>query len=564
MKKILVFLVSVLFTLNSFGQRFEVGMNYGADANVGEEIELKFEIFPEEGQEVKATFLQFDIQYNNKLIQYVSHTFDPFNKLTGASNAVNAWSGYQFNQDFDYSSSALYEQYLWWAGGAQSVGSVAYSSKADFSVNRYTIQSADDINLYDAVLTIKFKILDRQGTDYQNYTSAFQINWAQLKDNRDDTVYQLGSNNHQIGGLNPGGVGAGDVTITLDVPHANKQDYQYDIFAFSQLQGEDFDGDGEIDGYYPKQDETPYETGQFDSNGITSVSTLTLDEQAWINVYTVFDGQTHPEWLDDVVTVTDVYKAFQYSLDSDINGGGGSWEYEIQNILGEVTNDGVVNFDDSYELLAHVNGVVTSANVTSKDNGSFNLSALIDKYGTFGEYDDWHLFTPTEDNKSFTLGHGLRGDLDFSHSTVPVAQGDNATSSARQSSANQVISNRTVETQNLDISSRLEDGKVIVDVNLDTSGLVGSQFKIRYDESILTLDDIVYDTGNAMTNFGTVKGNVASFGSLDYEGNETVKTGRPYRLIFTPNENITNTVGLVSFKIVEGVKADGTKVKFQY
>ena len=67
-----------------------------------------------------------------------------------------------------------------------------------------------------------------------------------------------------------------------------------------------------------------------------------------------------------------------------------------------------------------------------------------------------------------------------------------------------------------------------------------------------------------MTNFGTVKGNVVSFGSLDYAGDVSVNTGRPYRLIFTPNESITNTAGLISFKIIEGVKADGTKVKFQY
>ena len=51
---------------------------------------------------------------------------------------------------------------------------------------------------------------------------------------------------------------------------------------------------------------------------------------------------------------------------------------------------------------------------------------------------------------------------------------------------------------------------------------------------------------------------------LDYAGDVSVNTGRPYRLVFTPNENITNTAGLVSFKIIEGVKADGTKVKFQY
>lgn len=555
MKKFLTFLVSVLFTLSSFGQDFKIGMNYGADANVGEEIELKFEIFPAAGQSVTATFLQFDVNWNNKLIQYVSHQIDPFSKLENPQTNRTHWDGYKFNPDTSVGVQNLRGQYDHWR-----FGSNVYVDDSDWSVDRYTLQSTGDINLYDAVLTMKFKILDRAGSNYADYSDLFQISWARLDDNRTDptTEYPIVSSFQSLS-LNPGGVGAGDVTLNIDVPHSNKESMGYSVYGSSQLEEVDYDNDGTPDGYIPKENEAPLQSGTFDSNGQTTIVGLEVDSLAWVNAY-VIDS---PTWLDDVVTVTDVYKIFQYSLDTDINGGGGSWEYDIQNILGEVTNDGKVDFDDSYDLLAHINGVATSANVTSAANGSFNISALMDYYGDFSQNQSWHLFTPTDSNKSFTIGHGLRGDVDFSHSTVPVAQ-SNSTTSARQSVARQVISNKTVETSNVDISSRLEDGKVIVDVNLETEGLVGSQFKIRYDESILTLEDIVYDTGNAMTNFGTIRGNIASFGSLDYEGNETVKTGTPYRLIFTPNENITNTVGLVSFKIIEGVKADGTKVQFQY
>ena len=31
--------------------------------------------------------------------------------------------------------------------------------------------------------------------------------------------------------------------------------------------------------------------------------------------------------------------------------------------------------------------------------------------------------------------------------------------------------------------------------------MVGSQFNIVYDKNILTLDDVIFDTGNTMTNF---------------------------------------------------------------
>ena len=558
MKKLFYILI---LPLTLIAQDFKVGMNYGADANVGEEIELKFELFPAAGQEVNATFLMFDVQWNNKLLQYISHTFDPYNHLTGEQNNRSHWDGYKFNPDYDYFTYNLYQQYLWWNGGASAAGSNSYPTNSDFSVNRYTIQASDDINLYDAVLTIKFKILDRQGTAYPNYTSAFQINWADLKDDRTGTVYQLNSSNHQIGGLNPGGVGAGDVVLNLDVPPQNKQDYFYHIYSYSQLEEVDYNGDGVNDGLEPKAGEVPYYEGTFDSSGVSTVGTLILDEQWWLHTYV--SGK--PTWLDDVVTVTDVYKIFQYSLDTDINGGGGiDWEYYVQDILGEVTNDHQVNFDDSYELLAHINGVTTSANVTSVANGAFNLSAFMDTYGIIEEANKWHLFTPTDSNKTFTLGQGLRGDVDFSHSTIPVATAAKIQQQAAASARMSIMANRNVETHDLDIASKLEDGKVVMEINLATEGLVGTQFNIKYDDTILTLDNVIFDTGNQMTNFATHREEQAkvNIGSLDQSGNITIKTGLIYKLVFTPSEEIQNTSGLVTFKLTEGVKADGTKIKF--
>ena len=61
-----------------------------------------------------------------------------------------------------------------------------------YSVNRYTIQASEDINLYDAVLTMKFKILDRQGTRLSKTTLVlFKLTGLNLEDNRDNTVYEL-------------------------------------------------------------------------------------------------------------------------------------------------------------------------------------------------------------------------------------------------------------------------------------------------------------------------------------------------------------------------------------
>ena len=66
-----------------------------------------------------------------------------------------------------------------------------------------------------------------------------------------------------------------------------------------------------------------------------------------------------------------------------------------------------------------------------------------------------------------------------------------------------------------------------------------------------------------MTNFSNiVEAGKVRVGSFDQNFDATVKQGTPYKLIFTPLENIQNTSGLISFRVKEGVKADGTQINF--
>ena len=75
--------------------------------------------------------------------------------------------------------------------------------------------------------------------------------------------------------------------------------------------------------------------------------------------------------------------------------------------------------------------------------------------------------------------------------------------------------------------------------------MVGSQFNIVYDKNILTLDDVIFDTGNTMTNFvNIVEEGKVRVGSFDQNFEPTVKQGTPYKLIFTPNEPNTKYIGI--------------------
>jgi len=546
--KNLLTLLFILIVGTSFSQDMKLDHSYINPAGfiVGDTITVKFNTVDWNSSNSVPTLLQYDFQWNNKLLEFIDFSWSVKTNGTNsnAQTAWNTWTGYKFTTYSSYDVRELTHQYDAWVAGNAS-----YSADADWNVGRITIQDATAIEHNDAHILVRFIIKNINSTNYADYSETTKLNWARAEDNVSGTVYDVDGMSMSVDLGNVSVPTDGGITIKVDVPHSNKSDMKYTIYKETQLN--EFG--------IPIQGELPEFNGSFDANGEVVLNGLYLDETYWVGI--TADKGTD-QWLDNVITVTDVYKIFRYSLDTDINGGGGSWEYSIQNIAAEVTNDQVVDFDDSYELLAHINGIDTSTNVTSDANGSFNFSGILGTYGVPGPYYLDALIKPQTNVSVFTFGHGLRGDVDFSHSTTPIsndAKVAGATTTAK-TSTQRILMNKAVEEGRLDISSRLEGGKVLVDISTTKVGMVGVQFNISFDDTMLELDDILYDTGNEMTNFGNVRGNNVSFGSLDYSGAKSVKTGTPYKLIFTPKENITNTAGLVTFKITEGVKQDGTKV----
>ena len=72
---------------------------------------------------------------------------------------------------------------------------------------------------------------------------------------------------------------------------------------------------------------------------------------------------------------------------------------------------------------------------------------------------------------------------------------------------------------------------------MDVENLIGTQFNIKYNTTVLTLDNVIFDTDNEMTNFSNIDGDKIRVGSFDQNFiNWLVKTGTPYKLIFTPND----------------------------
>ncbi len=561
----LLFLLLLPVTL--LGQDLKLDHSYisGAPFAVGDTITVKFNTLSDADKGVY--FMMFDYQYNNKLLQKIDHTFKlPDNQ--SASKNLTHWDGYSFNTDSDYNGNDLDNQYYYgWLNG----GNGSYSVVNDWSVERIIVQeSSTAISHNETILEVRFRVKDRQGTGYDDYTEVTKLSWMKATDNTstaDDNLYDVGvgPSGQKLNIENQGavtGVDAGAVTIKLNsaAKTDNATDFTYKVYAADGVNG---------------KTGNPILSGNFDANGeiITNASDLTIGEEYYLEI----DVDNNAEWLDEVLTVTDVYLIFQQAIASISGGGPGSgstnsFDYPIQYLLGELNNSGNIDFDDSYQALGHVQGVENLSEwFTNLANGSKDVWGRVEQLGV--STDDYYfgqkfIFKPTDNVKTFNFGHALIGDVDFSHGYTPTAEGAEYESAQQsQAQARYSMTYNAMQTPieaNIDLTSELIEGKVHFSINLQEEGVVGTQFNVKYDSSILTLDNVIFDTGNEMTNFANHKEDLAkvNIGSLDQNGEITIKTGVAYKIIFTANEQLNNTSGLITFKLTEGIKADGTKVNF--
>ena len=180
-------------------------------------------------------------------------------------------------------------------------------------------------------------------------------------------------------------------------------------------------------------------------------------------------------------------------------------------------------------------------------------------------------FKPTDTNKSFDFAHALVGDVNFSHSYQPANTNDFKISSMVIGNSSTLKTNSFNASRyqsvnaNIDLVSQIVDGKVVFSINSQVAGMIGTQFNITYDNTRIELEDVIFDTGNEMTNFANHRGGEGkiNIGSFDQSFEQTVKQGTPYKLVFKPLVELQNASGLVTFKVHEGVRADGTQINLR-
>ena len=557
MKKLLT-LLFLLGTFISFGQETIKINKTNTVSKVGDTIKLKVEY---SGTAGTAKLTQFDFEYNNKLVSLESRNW--IISSNSAQKAYNSWNGYKFNLSSPSSDiDANYTSYV--------AGNLQYGSNTDWSVERITIQDVTAFADGDGWMEYNFIIKDKAGTNYSNYSNILNMNWGYLKKDDGTEVAVEGKVDNGTG-LSLSGItggNAGNVTLkifsnALSESAIDGTDYTYNVYLKSDIGS----------GNQVNQGASAVKTGNYDASGEATISGLENDVEYF--VWNFIDGSK--DYMDDVVTVSDLALVFAEAIGagSSPNGSSTTFDYHIQTFMANVFHDsafdGVVDFKDSYEILAHLQGVTSgNSNYVSKKGGAVQSGGTKSIFGTVDSNGSYFVgldatFKPTDSNKSFEFAHILIGDVNFSHSYQPASTSDFQISSMNISNSAPLASSARYNPiqQSVDLTSQIVDGEVIFSIKSEVAGMIGTQFNIVYDDTRLELKNVIFDTGNEMTNFANhieQEGKI-NIGSFDQQFTQTVKTGTPYQLIFTPLVELSNTSGLISFKVNEGVKADGTQIK---
>jgi hypothetical protein len=545
MKKFFIILGVTIISLLAFTANAQLNISQSltptTGLKVGDTITIRYNLTKGDTI-VNPRYLWFRYQFNNKALTYLS---TEFNQGTSTQTFYTGWANYKFTPNVGASDNALNLQY--------NLSPWNYAVNADWNVGQLTIQRADR-SIHGLLATQKY-ILKDQNT----YTNIFKIDLATGTDTT---------------GANVGTITGGGFSSITNVTGNTSQFKVRVLFPEGytisdhnvQLMRLKTDGSGDID-----WSQQPITQAALDASGeVIFTSGVKVGDSVGVFV----SPASQKTWMNNVITVSDAYKAFLGHSQTDITGTANFFTRPVlERKIGNVTkNDTTFNEADSYNLFAYVIGqdVSTNAFIPTSTATSWRWhSGLLNQNWLDGVTKNRVYITAPSQTVDAVFAWG--GDLNWSHSSHPdtianrISTGNyiNSTNNRNfQSFSVQSMSYKapTFEKATLGINSTLENGKVILTTTLTKEGLAGLQVIMNYDESKLTLDNVSFDAGSTITNFSTRDGNRLTFGSIDQLKTARIKVGIPYRLVFTPKETLTNTAGLFFFILADAVDGLGKKV----
>jgi hypothetical protein len=261
---------------------------------------------------------------------------------------------------------------------------------------------------------------------------------------------------------------------------------------------------------------------------------------------------TVSEFMDDYITVADVVAGFNELAGGGINGGykGDLNGVQLQNA--DINGDENFDFQDTQMGLNFLQG-----NDIGFNGYLYEVMRIVPK----SEYDgtttsNWS--TQTNYSPSTSILFGIKdtlqtleykvsflGDVNLSHSAPQTTQ---TTSAARLPLSRQ---NNTSLEVDLDIEKTEEHIIITLDVPENNFNLVGSEFRIGFDNERVEYDKL--ETTTMMNSFDAKRSSYIKIGSISVDGSMNLNSGVQYKIYFKPIQSFDSTLGLVSVKKSEVV-----------
>jgi len=287
-------------------------------------------------------------------------------------------------------------------------------------------------------------------------------------------------------------------------------------------------------------------------------------------------ADTITSMVDRIVTVSDVFLAFKEFADGGgIFGGGNGTQMTsgIQFMNADVNGDGQFNESDCFKLLKHLLGqesLLAQNNLQSfmkilpkidydavnRNNWNAYLNTTSDSYDSI-------LLSQSQLLNAFSMNVFWKGDVNLSHSPTQSTSGSVANQSL--SIASSVV--KTLSVQNPPtayIISQISGDKLIATIkfNSRSNSIVGTQFRINFDNSRIDYTGADFNIKGSPMNFGTNKGSYINLGSLN-TGGELLDPSAEYKLTFKLKTNLSNSLGLISIASNEAVDQNGGSIKIK-
>jgi hypothetical protein len=484
-------------------------------------------------------------QFNNKALAYVSTTFS---QGTSVQTYYTGWTSYRFTASTanNIIATNLYAQYL--------ASPWSYTANSDWNVGQLTIQRTD-ASINGDIATQKYVI-----KDLGEYTNIHKLDLAYSVDAASAYITPITTD--------PG-------TMSLSNVSGNTSQFKvrvlfpsgYSITDHSiQLMKLKSDGSGDID--WTQQ---PIQQKVLDASGeATFTSGIKVGDSLGVFVGAAFQKS----WMNNIVTVSDAYKAFLGVSQTDITGAGTYFTRPVlEKKVGLITiGKSTFSESDSYNIFAHVMGINADSIAMIPKSTSTSVrwySGLLNQ--------SWLDGTPknrvyvTNSTQAVDAVFAWGGDLDWSHSSHPdtiasrVSTGNYTNSIGNENviksfSVANMSYTSVIETAKLSLNSTITNGKVVLTGTLTKEGLAGLEVILQYDNTKLTFDNVAFDAGANVVNFSTNNAGRLTFGSMDQVKTGRIKTGTPYRLTFTPKETLANTAGLFYTVLADAVDGSGKKI----